>query len=189
MINVKSNPACIIPLNLRGSPSNVSRLISLFIVNSINRVFFSRALADLSIEFGKIIAPFWRYCYSSPTIVFKMLMIWVSTSLDYVLPRSVFFCSSHAVRCCVERAYFSMETAARLGISSFEVCIPNNSFCPTVANTQPHRWLFGSNPVFCSEPTVPNSTQIFCFDGHRARPVKSDVWTITRFHILQMAAG
>lgn len=104
------------------SPSAVGREIALIVINSVNRVFGGRARPHIGHKIRERLLPSFADSDTSSSIVGIFWYIFVSTSIEHVLPSLIlgFMCIVHSMSSVSDSSYFSVETTARFPLTYTE---------------------------------------------------------------------
>ena len=132
----------IISLNFPSRPSAILTTIVAFYINAVNRVVFLTKLLQMKIIGAKhiLLKIFKRLplvLYSSTTVVFKRLMIWLITPTENLAIYIIKSMSIHSVCCRGNSQGIGTSTTTRLAVSIAKVIPPCKNMITTNTKTIP----------------------------------------------------
>ena len=124
-------------------PTDISGLvISILIRKSVNRMLWRRTLSNIIQKRFKRSPPLFANCNSSTSPIFPLRQMWVSTSLNDIRPRLIFWGDSLPVRVPMRASALIASAACRFSSEQIgRACI---RFVSAIANTFPN-WKSGNS--------------------------------------------
>ena len=123
----------IVTLFLSCSPFAIVLGISIIIINSFNCMFRRRTMSHVGKKCCKIVFPFLANSDTSAAVIFKGLIFWICTTLNYLRPYHIF----SGVRQAMYKMTFILNTATALCVSRAKLPCCNNRCISANAFTLP----------------------------------------------------
>lgn len=158
----------IVILFFASGPFNISWYIAKIIINSFNSMLRSWSIPDIIIKFIKRFSPFFIYCYSTSTIIFKTLIIWICASFYHVIPSLIFRRMTFIMGKFKMRYVFISGASATFAFSVTQILTACYSYIATITLTFPMSTsaIVFRNIIHCGEFSEFLSCKIdkFCHD-------------------------
>lgn len=128
-------------------PFAVIFTVSFVVINSIYRIFIAWPISHIFIKSNKVISPFFANFNTPTSIIMKICMRGIFTSIYNISPSSIFYRFCHTMSHGIEFFYASATSAS----SSFKSALPCNYCIPAITLAKPFGRIGVFNSINCSK--------------------------------------